>query len=140
MRDFIDSSILSGENEQFTLLAGHCQACNKLYFPSQDNCSVCEIQLQEYKLPNTGVIWSWTTQNFQPKSPPYDDKQGIDNFEPFFLGIIDLGNEIRITAKLINVHMNNIQIGMPVELVELPFESLKNGNQVTSFAFKPIKK
>ncbi|MCP4988995.1 MAG: hypothetical protein GY928_23940 [Colwellia sp.] len=139
MTTFIDSSILSEENGKINLLAGHCQICGRLYFPSQENCSVCEIQLQEYKLPRQGSIWSWTTQNFQPKSPPYDDKQGIDNFQPFFLGIIDLGNEIRITAKLVDVHMSNIQIGMPVELVELPFESIKNGNQSTSFAFQPIK-
>ncbi|GAC29019.1 Zn-ribbon domain-containing OB-fold protein [Brumicola pallidula] len=140
MNKFIDNKILSGDKNQFTLLAGHCQICSRLYFPTLLNCSVCETDLKEYKLPKKGTIWSWTTQHFQPKNPPYDDKQGIESFQPFCLGIIDLNNELRITAKLIDVTTEDIYINMPVELVQLPFKSFRNGNDVTTFAFQPIKK
>jgi uncharacterized OB-fold protein len=138
MRNFIDNSILTGNKDNFTLLAGHCQKCSRLYFPTLPNCSVCETELEEYKLPKKGTIWSWTTQHFQPKSPPYDDKKGVENFKPFYLGIIDLNNELRITAKLIDVTIDQLYINMPVELVQLPFESFKSGNDVITFAFKPV--
>jgi uncharacterized protein len=78
-------------------------------------------------LSRTGTLWSWTIQGFRPKSPPY---AGPEAFKPFALGYVELPGEVIIESRL--TQLNGLIIGMPLELVIIPFDESRN-----TFAFKP---
>jgi uncharacterized protein len=137
MFKLLDEKILSLDNGNILLKAGKCPKCNKLHFPIQDNCSICDTENELTILPTMGKLWSWTSQNFQPKSPPFDDQNSIENFEPYFIGHIELCDGLRITSKLTNIHFEDIKIGMPLKLTAIEFKSFKTKEIFITYAFKP---
>ena len=66
-------------------------------------------------------------QGFRPK-PPY---AGPEDFEPYGVGYVELPGEVRVEARLTVADPGRLRIGMPMELVVVPF-----GDRVT-YAFAP---
>jgi uncharacterized protein len=60
---------------------------------------------------NHGVLWTWTVQRFEPKSPPYEVPPG--GFQPFPVGYVELSTGERILAVL-DVEPDSLRIGMPL--------------------------
>ncbi|MEE4201355.1 Zn-ribbon domain-containing OB-fold protein [Erythrobacter sp.] len=81
-------------------------------------------------LPRTGKLWSWTRQDFRPKSPPY---AGPETFTPFLLGYVDLGNVI-VESRLEGAGLEDLRLGQAMELIIVPF-----GEAHTTFAFQPAE-
>ena len=46
-----------------------------------------------------GRLWAWTTQEFPPPSPPYTGPTG-DDFVPYGVGYVELGDEVRVETRL----------------------------------------
>jgi uncharacterized OB-fold protein len=88
-------------------------------------------------LPRRGTIWSWTTQGFLPKEP-YAGDETPETFKPFGMGLIQLGDEIRVEARLTESDPTKLRIGGDVELVIIPLRTEASGRQVVTFAFTPI--
>lgn len=80
-------------------------------------------------LSRTGTLWSWTRQDFRPKSPPYE---GSDDFEPFLLGYVELPGQVIVETRIVHATLEDLKLGMPMELAIVPFD----GNRST-FAFRP---
>jgi uncharacterized OB-fold protein len=68
-------------------------------------------------------------QGFRPK-PPY---AGPEEFEPYGVGYVELPGEVRVEARLTVADPDRLRIGLPVELVIVPF-----GDKVT-YAFAPLE-
>ncbi|WP_372349846.1 OB-fold domain-containing protein [Streptomyces sp. KL116D] len=49
---------------------------------------------QAKQLGDRGTLWTFTTQNFRPPSPPYDGSDTADTFRPYALGYIELPGEL----------------------------------------------
>jgi uncharacterized protein len=77
----------------------------------------------------TGTLWSWTIQSFRPKTPPYI---GPDDFVPFAIGYVELAEQVIVETRLTQTH--DLKIGMPMELVILPFDG-----SVLTYAFRPVE-
>jgi uncharacterized OB-fold protein len=90
--------------------------------------------MAEHLLSRHGRLWAWTTQEFPPPSPPYAGPTG-EAFEPFGVGYVELGNEVRVETRL--TETSGLSIGMEMELVLVPFRTDENGNEVVTFAFRP---
>lgn len=86
-------------------------------------------------LPREGRLWSWTVQRFRPKSPPY---AGIEAFEPYAVGYIELDGAIIVEGRLTDVSFDMLTIGMPMRVVPLAFP-MADGAQRTTFAFAPAE-
>jgi uncharacterized OB-fold protein len=84
-----------------------------------------------------GRLWAWTTQQFQPPAPPYAGPTGTD-FLPFGVGYVELPDEVRVEARLTEVDPDVLRNGMEMELVVVPFRTDDDGNDVMTFAFKPV--
>lgn len=87
------------------------------------------------ELPNRGQLWSYTVQRFAPKSPPY---AGPVPFQPFALGYVELAGALIVESRLIDIAFENLSIGVPLELVVVPFRTDPDGTVVTTFAFRPL--
>jgi uncharacterized OB-fold protein len=106
-------------------------------FPAQESCPRCaSTGMVEHLLPRRGRLWAWTTQSFPPPSPPYTGPTG-DAFEPFGIGYVDLGEEVRVETRLTEADANALRPGMDMELVLVPFRTDEDGNEVVTFAFRP---
>jgi uncharacterized protein len=129
-----DISTWPADNPQ--LVGGRCGDCAATTFPAQRRCPRCSAAaMTELLLPRRGTLVAWTTQGFPP-GPPYAGPTG-KAFTPFGVGLVQLGDVIRIEARLTENDPAKLQFGMDVELAMVPFTSDDDGNEVVTFAFAP---
>jgi uncharacterized OB-fold protein len=86
-------------------------------------------------LSRRGRLWAWTTQEFPPPSPPYAGPTGAA-FVPYGVGYVQLAEEVRVETRLTTTE--GLKIGMDMELVLVPFRIDGDGNEVMTFAFRPV--
>jgi uncharacterized OB-fold protein len=92
----------------------------------------------EHLLPRRGRLWAWTTQDFPPPSPPYTGPTGKD-FVPFGVGFVELPGEVRVESRLTESDPDVLVAGMEMELVLVPFRTDDDGNEIVTFAFRPVE-
>jgi len=85
------------------------------------------------ELPRQGRLWSYTVQRFPPKSPPF---MGSEPFEPFVVGYVELPDVLIVEGKLVNIPLEQLRIGLPVELTILPVRADPDGTVVMGYAFR----
>lgn len=127
------------ENPQ--LIGSRCGDCGATVFPTQDHCPKCSsAEMSEVLLPRRGTVIAWTTQGFPP-GPPYLGATGKD-FEPFGVGLVQLGlgddAVIRVEGRLTENDPAKLEFGQEVELTMIPFATDADGNEVVTFAFRPV--
>jgi uncharacterized OB-fold protein len=82
-------------------------------------------------------LWTWTSQGFAPKEP-FDGTIGPGGLEvPWFVGLVEIPGELRVEGLLVGVSEDEIEIGMPVRLVVVPWRTDDEGREVVTFAFTP---
>ena len=87
------------------------------------------------ELATRGELWSWTIQCFAPKAPPYLPG-GVEEFEPYGVGYVELPGEVRVEARLTESDPERLRIGMAMELTLIPVPGA--ADKVT-FAFRPVE-
>ncbi len=121
-----------------TLLGGRCSDCEAVTFPQQPSCARCgSLAVATYPLPGRGTLWTFTTQGFLPKEP-YAGGETAETFQPFGVGIVQLGDVVRVEGRLTEADPAKLRIGMEVELVIIPFRTNPDGSEVMTFAFTPV--
>jgi uncharacterized OB-fold protein len=91
--------------------------------------------MAEHLLSRRGSLWAWTTQEFPPPTPPYAGPTGAA-FVPYGVGYVELADGVRIETRLTTTE--GLQIGIDMELVLVPFRTDDDGNEVMTFAFRPV--
>ena len=120
------------------LIGSRCTACGMVTFPTQDSCPRCGSTAMEHELlSRRGRLWAWTIQEFPPPSPPYSGPTG-DDFEPFGVGYVELPGEVKVETRLTERDPKVLENGMEMELVIVPFRTDDDGNEVVTFAFRPV--
>lgn len=118
------------------LIGGRCDECTIVTFPAQESCPRCaSTAMAKHLLAPRGRLWAWTTQEFPPPSPPYTGPAGKD-FVPYGVGYVELGGEVRVETRL--TETTGLRIGMEMELALVPFRTDDDGNEVVTFAFRPV--
>jgi uncharacterized OB-fold protein len=117
------------------LLASRCDRCGALAFPVQSGCARCGSTAQEtVRLAPAGKIWTWTSQEFRPVSPPYT---GPETFTPYYVGFVEVAEGLCVETRLTGFGDRPPRIGQQVSLVALPFRTDDDGNEVVVPAFEP---
>jgi uncharacterized OB-fold protein len=93
-----------------------------------------------YLLKRRGTLWSFTTQNFRPPSPPYDGHDDARTFVPYLLGYVELEGELLVEGRLVDCGVDSLEIGQPMELRIVPYTVRPDGVEVLTFAFAPESK
>lgn len=112
-----------GSNPQ---LIGGRDTKGKIVFPMPEGDAGEGVEI--VKLSRTGTLWSYTRQEFQPKSP-YD---GPEDFVPFLVGFIELPGEIIVESHIVETELDQLKLGMDMELVITAFDETRS-----MFAFRP---
>lgn len=90
---------------------------------------------KEHLLQRRGTLWSFTSQNFPPPSPPYDGD--LRAFAPYLLGYVELPGELLVEARLVDCDVESLELGQPMELRIVPYTVRPDGTEVLTFAFAP---
>jgi uncharacterized OB-fold protein len=93
--------------------------------------------MERHLLPRRGTLWTWTTQEFLPKEP-YAGGETPETFTAFGIGLVQLGDVVRVEGRLTESDPARLRIGMDVELVIVPFRRDDDGTEVVTYAFAPV--
>jgi uncharacterized OB-fold protein len=122
------------------LVASRCAVCAPpvVTFPTQPDCPRCAgDNMEELLLPRRGTLWTFTTQEFIPKSPPYAIAETPESFTPFAVGYVEFDGLVKVEGRLTEGDVARLAIGMEMEVVVVPFRTDEDGNDITTFAFRP---
>ncbi|WP_301148563.1 Zn-ribbon domain-containing OB-fold protein [Mycobacterium simiae] len=141
MQKALAPEISTWPEESPQLIGSRCGACGATAFPVQDRCPRCSGGgMSEVLLPRTGTLVAWTTQGFPPGAP-YAGPTGKD-FIPFGVGLVQLGlgdeAVIRVEGRLTENDPAKLKFGQQVELTMVPFTTDADGNDIITFAFRPV--
>jgi uncharacterized OB-fold protein len=130
--------VFTWPSDEPQLIGGRCSACAAVTFPQTGSCARCgSVDVEAHLLPRRGTLWTFTTQEFLPKEP-YAGGETQETFTPYGVGIVQLGDEVRVEGRLTVADVNVLRIGMEVELVIVPFRTDPDGTEVLVFAFAPV--
>lgn len=133
----IADGLFSWPADQPALLCSRCQDCGIAAFPAAGACMACSGQNVEVEeLPRRGTLWTWTIQQFMPKSP-YNTDETAETFKPYGVGYVELPGGLRVEGRLTENDPEKLQIGMEMEVVFQPIRTEDNGDEVISFFFRP---
>lgn len=109
------------------LLGGRCEACGRSHFPSRPMCPDCQSRdVREVRLSAVGTIYTFTIVHAPPP--------GYVGETPYAYGVVELPEELRVTATLTADDLSELAIGDPVRL---ELVTLGEGDEaVSSFAFR----
>ena len=141
MQKAIDPSISTWPEENPQLIGSGCGACGATVFPRQSHCPKCsKADMSDVLLPRRGTVVAWTTQGFAPGAP-YAGPTGKD-FVPFGVGLVQLGDVVRVEGRLTENDPEKLKFGMEVELTMVPLgmdaSDPENPVEIITFAFQPV--
>ena len=125
--------VFTWPSDEPQLIGGRCASCASITFPVQPSCARCgSVDVEQHLLPRRGTLWTFTTQEFLPKEP-YASGETVETFTPYGVGIVQLGDEVRVEGRLTTADVGELRIGMEMELVVVPFTE-----GVVTYAFAPV--
>ena len=130
--------VFTWPSDEPQLIGSRCTACQAVTFPKQPSCARCgDTGMEEHLLPRRGTLWTWTTQDFLPKEP-YASGETMETFRPYGVGLVQLGDEVRVEGRLTEADPAKLRFGMELELVIVPFRTDDDGTEVMVYAFAPV--
>lgn len=137
MQKVLAAEISTWPDAEPSLIGGRCGSCTATTFPVQRRCPACSSDaMTPENLPRRGTLVAWTTQGFPP-GPPYKGPTG-KHFVPFGVGLVQLGDVIRVEGRLTENDPAKLTFGMDVELTMIPFATDADGDGLVTFAFRPV--
>jgi uncharacterized OB-fold protein len=122
------------------LIGSQCPECGVVSFPAVDSCPGCPSEkVEEVLLPNRGTIWTFTTQEFRPKDPYIGPEPKDQDWQPYGVAYVDLGDVVKVEARLTESDWHKLKIGQEVKMVLIPFGTDDDGNEIVNFAFAPVE-
>jgi uncharacterized protein len=136
----IDRPINDNSYQQFLneekIMGSKCEKCGAQYVPPRPICRKCKsTKMQWIELKGEGTLAAFTRIFV---GPPYMTKLGYDRKHPYISGVVDLGNGLRVDARIEGIDeikSDDINIGMP--LVVKYLHQGEGGTTVTTLAFSP---
>ncbi len=118
--------------QRYQLVGEVCPQCNNKMFPPRDVCPECadNSPQPDFKFSGRGTVYSHTTIH----NPP----DGYQEMAPYTVALIKLEEGPLITAQLTDVLNNDVEIGMPVEMVTRKlYTQGEEGLIIYGYKFRP---
>jgi uncharacterized OB-fold protein len=117
--------------QRYRLMGEICETCGHALFPPRDTCPHCAEPAQTpYALSGLGEVFSYSTM--------YDAPQGYETYVPYTVALVKLEEGPMVTAQLTDVRPDEVQIGMPVEMVTRKLtEESPEGQILYGYKFRP---
>lgn len=110
------------------LIGGRNRETGRITFPCPEGS-----EYEPFPLKREGTLWSYTVQRYRPKSPPYAGPQA---FAPWAVAYVELPGETIVEARFANLDLEDIRIGMALELTLVPLDP-ELAESVLIHAFQP---
>jgi len=98
---------------RYNLKGTKCGCCGKLYFPARSFCPVCRREsmgkMEEHDMCRTGKVFTFSIVH---EAPDMNNLQ-----KPYAVAMVKTDDGVMITAQLVDVEFDKIEIGMPVRAV-----------------------
>ena len=138
MQRALEANVFTWPDDSPQLIGSRCDECGAATFPSQARCPRCgQPKMSELLLPRRGTLVAWTTQGFVPKLP-YAGGETAETFKPFGVGLVQLGDIVRVESRLTENDPSKLRFGMGVELRVIPLYVDSDGDEIMTFAFAPV--
>jgi uncharacterized OB-fold protein len=120
------------QKTRYGLVGEVCGHCDAKIFPPRDICPSC---VKEAKTPfafsGRGEVYSFTTV--------YDPPEGYEGNAPYTVAIVKLEEGPMVTAQLTDVDNDQVDIGLPVEMVTRKLRDYGAlGLLVYGYKFRPV--
>ncbi|HEX4964819.1 MAG TPA: Zn-ribbon domain-containing OB-fold protein [Thermoanaerobaculia bacterium] len=114
----------------YRLEGQRCAACGAVQFPPRPACGACRsADLATYRFSGRGTVYSFAEVSQAPK--------GFSG--PYVVAMVELEEGVRVTAQLTDVEPEDVEIGMPVEMVTRRIqEKGPQGYLVYGYKFRPV--
>jgi uncharacterized OB-fold protein len=121
------------------LIGSRCAECGVMAFPAQSDCPGCAgAAMEESLFDRRGTLWTFTTQEFIPKSPPYAKVETAETFRPYAVGYVEFPGQAKVEGRIDETDFSKLKIGMEMEVVVVPFME-SDGADVMTYAFRPVR-
>ncbi len=120
------------KKQRYGLVGEVCPHCEAKIFPPRDVCPSCGGEARElYTFSGRGEVYSFTTI--------YEAPSGFEQQVPYTVALIKLEEGPLVTAQLTDVAPQEVQIGMPVEMVtrKLRNDGDERGLILYGYKFRP---
>jgi len=119
------------KNQRYSLVGEECDHCGVKLFPPRDVCLECEAPAKElFTFTGVGEVYSYTTI--------YDAPAGFEQYAPYTVALVKLDEGPLLTAQLTDIDPDNVEIGMPVEMVTRKLRTDgEEGMIVYGYKFRP---
>ncbi len=135
----VAEGLFTWPSDEPRLIGARRADCGLVGFPAGPSCQRCGGQVfTEQLLADRGTLWTFTTQDFRPPSPPYDGAGTAETFQPYALGYIELPGEVMVEARLTEPDPARLAIGQQMRLAIVPYRVSADGTEVVTFAFVPV--
>lgn len=99
------------QKERYNLTGTKCNNCGYLTFPRRTLCPKCRHesmgQLEDATFEGTGTLVTWTRV--------HDGLEGRELETPYLLGIVELDEGPRVTAQIVDLDPDEVELGMELE-------------------------
>ncbi|MBN1955220.1 MAG: Zn-ribbon domain-containing OB-fold protein [Anaerolineae bacterium] len=98
------------QQQRYRLMGEVCDRCKTKIFPPRDVCPECEAPAKtQFALSGRGEVYSYSTV--------YNAPAGFEDATPYTVALVRLEEGPLVTAQLTDVSAEEVEIGMPVEMV-----------------------
>ncbi len=121
------------KQQRYSLVGEVCPHCDAKIFPPRDVCPECGGEAKtQYAFSGEGEVFSYTTMNDAPA--------GFEGNTPYTVALVKLKEGPVVTAQLTDLGEEQIEIGMPVEMVtrRIRQDGDERGLLVYGYKFRPI--
>lgn len=119
------------------LIGSQCRGCGAKYFPKSLSCRnpLCDDKtVEDVLLRREGRLYSYTVQHYRPPA-----LFKMEPFSPYAIGLVELTGGLRVMGMLTGCALDEIHIGMPVELTVQPLYQDDVGREVMTYAYRPAQ-
>jgi uncharacterized OB-fold protein len=120
------------QKQRYGLVGEVCPHCDAKIFPPRDVCPNCAGEAKTpFAFSGRGEVYSFTTI--------YDPPEGYEGNAPYTVAIVKLEEGPMVTAQLTDVNNDQVDIGLPVEMVTRKLrEDGDRGMLVYGYKFRPV--
>jgi uncharacterized OB-fold protein len=134
----IAAGLFTWPSDEPQLIGTRCVDCGLMVFPAVTTCPRCAGGTELALFARRGTLWTFTTQEFVPKSPPYALVESEESFVPYVVGYVEFADQGRIEGRIVGCAPADLRIGMEMEVVVVPFMVDENGTEVVTYAFRAV--
>jgi uncharacterized OB-fold protein len=118
--------------QRYSLRAEVCNDCGNTIFPPRDVCPYCAEQKQSWtNLSGRGEVYSYTTM--------YSAPSAFEEYTPYTVALVKLSEGPLITGQLTDVDVEDVSVGMPVEMVTRKLsQEGEEGQILYGYKFRPL--